>query len=92
MARDKDEDNEKDSEEELKDSELPDESDVKESQESGTYRCPYCGKEVYEDAIRCPSCHRYVSAEHAKGRHGLQWVVLAVILALAALGIWALVK
>ena len=92
MARKKDEDNQKDSEEDLSDSEMPDESDVRDGEESGTYPCPYCGKDVYEDAIRCPRCQRYVSPEDAKGRHPIQWVVLAVILALVALGIWALAR
>lgn len=91
MAPDNDEDDPKDAEE-LGDSEMPDQADVREGEESGTYPCPYCGKDVYEDAIRCPHCHRYVSREEARAHHPMQWVVLLVLLALAALGIWALAR
>ena len=94
MTKNRDEDREEEplDEEELKDSELPDESDVTDGRESGTYRCPYCGKDVYEDAIRCPACGRYVSPEDAKGRHPIQWVILAVLLAMAALAVWILTR
>jgi endogenous inhibitor of DNA gyrase (YacG/DUF329 family) len=72
---------------------MPDEADVKGGEdESGTFTCPYCGREVYEDAIRCPHCQRYVSKEDAKSRHPFYWVVLIVILALVGLTVWALTR
>jgi endogenous inhibitor of DNA gyrase (YacG/DUF329 family) len=82
-----------DREEDVSESEMPDESDVKEGgQESGTYPCPYCGQEVYEEALRCPHCGRYVSREEAKARHPWQWVMLVVLLALGVLLVWALAR
>ncbi len=81
------------SEEELGERDLPDEADVKAGEdESDTFTCPYCGQEVYEDAIRCPHCQRYVSKEDAKSHHPWYWVVLIVILAMVGLAVWALTR
>ena len=33
-----------------------------------TIDCPHCGKEIYEDAERCPHCERYLSDEDAARR------------------------
>ena len=30
-----------------------------------TIECPYCGREIHEDAQRCPHCERYISDEDA---------------------------
>ena len=82
---------EQDREEEVSEPEMPDESDVQGDREpSGTYPCPYCGAEVYEEAIRCPHCQRYVSrpAAHRPGR----WIVLGVLLAIVALVVWLVVR
>jgi hypothetical protein len=80
-------------EEDVSEQEMPDESDVAAGgEESGTYPCPYCGKDVYEEALRCPHCQRYVSRAEAKARHPLQWVLLLVLLALGALLVWALTR
>lgn len=83
---------EKDSEEELGDAEMPDESDVKEGEESsGTYPCPSCGKDVYEDAIRCPHCQQYVTPD-AVSSGPLRWIALGVLAALAGLAAWLLLR
>jgi DNA-directed RNA polymerase subunit RPC12/RpoP len=78
-------------EEELAESEMPDEADVKDGEDSGAYPCPFCGKEVYEDAIRCPNCQRYVSKERESSGFW-RWVVLLILLGGVATLIWALMK
>jgi hypothetical protein len=85
MATDKD-----NNQEELDERDLPDESDVKDGEgESGTYPCPYCGKEVYEDAVRCPHCQRYVSPKGARSGVG-KWIAIVILLGVAALAAWAM--
>jgi endogenous inhibitor of DNA gyrase (YacG/DUF329 family) len=82
-----------DREEEVSESEMPDESDVKDgAEESGSYPCPFCGQDVYEDAVKCPHCGKYVSREDAKAHHPWQWVVLLILLALAAVAVWAIMR
>jgi predicted RNA-binding Zn-ribbon protein involved in translation (DUF1610 family) len=92
MAQDMDEREEQDEKDDLKDTDMPDEADVKDGEEAGTFRCPYCGEEVNEDAIRCPKCQRYVSAEDAKPHRARGLIFLLVLLAIVGLIIWALVK
>ena len=75
-------------EEEINQSDLPDESDVKPADESGgNYPCPYCGKEVSEDELRCPHCQRYVSKEDT-GSHPWRWIVILVLLVTAGIIAW----
>lgn len=47
------------SDDELDERELPDESDFNDDDEEDTATCPHCGAEVYEDAERCPKCGEY---------------------------------
>jgi predicted nucleic acid-binding Zn ribbon protein len=87
MATDKD-----NNQEELDERDLPDEVDVKDGEEdSGTYPCPYCGKEVYEDAVRCPNCQRYVSPKGDRPGIG-KWIVILFLLIGAAAAVWALLR
>ncbi len=52
--------------------------------------CPYCKREILEDAERCPHCENYVSREDAPpSSKSWVWVVL-MALALLAAASWAL--
>jgi predicted nucleic acid-binding Zn ribbon protein len=62
-------------EDELADSEWPDEAD----QDSADVEpCPYCRKPVYTDAEVCPHCGSYISHEDAPRRKPM-WLVIGVI-------------
>ena len=54
-----------------------------------TVPCPYCGKAVYEDAERCPSCENYLSEEDAP-RPKPAWVVVTVFVCLLIVFLWIL--
>ena len=41
------------------------EYDVDEDDEEPTVSCPYCRRQIHEDAQRCPYCEQYISAEDA---------------------------
>ena len=47
-----------------------------------TVPCPYCRREIHEDAQRCPYCERYISAEDAPAGPRPWWIVLGVVLCL----------
>ena len=77
-----------DSEDEWEDDEWPEDDD-----EIETVPCPACGKEVYEEAERCPYCGDYIvhsSSGYVWKNRPVWWIVLgvfgilAVILALTA--------
>jgi predicted nucleic acid-binding Zn ribbon protein len=57
--------------------------------EETTEPCPHCGKPVYDDAERCPSCSWYLSREDAPVRKPW-WVVLGVLACLAMVTWWIL--
>jgi predicted nucleic acid-binding Zn ribbon protein len=55
-----------------------------------TAPCPYCRQEIAEDAVACPRCGKYMSAEDApRERKSLFWVVM-MLLALAAVAFMTL--
>ncbi len=47
-----------------------------------TVPCPYCRREIHEDAQRCPYCDQYISAEDAPAGRKPWWIVLGVVLCL----------
>jgi hypothetical protein len=58
--------------------------------DSGTTApCPHCGREIYDDAERCPKCGTYLSAEDAPQRWPV-WLVVGALLALVAAAVLAL--
>ena len=67
------------------DRDLPDPSDTDTpgDETDDTVPCPYCGREVYESAERCPHCGSYVSDEDAPRRRRPWWLVAGVVLCLA---------
>ena len=48
--------------------------------QSETVPCPECGAEVYEDAVQCPVCGTYLSAESSPW-HGrpIWWILLGLV-------------
>jgi hypothetical protein len=49
-----------------------------------TIPCPYCGRQIYEDAVRCPKCERYLSDEDRTTTSKPRWVIVTAIIVLAA--------
>jgi len=60
--------------------------------EPDTVPCPYCRREIFDDADRCPYCENYLSAEDrpAGPRSGF-WAV-AMVLALLAAAFWVFAR
>lgn len=55
-----------------------------------TIPCPYCRREIIEDAERCPYCENYISREDVStGPRSSFWVVM-VVLALLASVFWVM--
>jgi uncharacterized paraquat-inducible protein A len=50
-----------------------------------TVPCPHCRRPVYEDAERCPQCGNYLSREDAPHEAKPTWIVVTVIVVLAAI-------
>ena len=78
---------ERESDDDLDDSEYPDEPDDDESAE--TIPCPYCGEPVYEEAQRCPECGSYLSREDAP-RHRPLWLIAGVLVCLVVVLRWVI--
>jgi hypothetical protein len=47
-----------------------------------TIPCPWCRREIHEDAQRCPYCERYLSDEDAPPARKPWWIVLGTIVCL----------
>lgn len=77
------EDFDDDRDDEYLDDEYPDEDD------ESTVPCPYCRREIHEDAERCPYCERYISQEDAPAQPKPWWVVAGVIVCLYIVFRWA---
>jgi aspartate carbamoyltransferase regulatory subunit len=59
-----------------------------EDDDEPTVACPYCGREIHEDAQRCPYCEKYISAEDAPPARKPWWIILGVIACLYAVYRW----
>lgn len=57
---------------------------------SDTVPCPHCGREVYEDAERCPYCENYISEEDTPPSSSRKpwWLIVGVLLCLYAVYRW----
>ena len=81
-------------ENELDDNEYPDSDDFDEDdfddESSETIPCPECGAEVYEDAVCCPACGTYITADNSiwSGRPGW-WILLGLLGILAVIVVLA---
>ena len=59
--------------------------DYDDPEDDATQECPYCGREVYDDAVQCPQCGNYLSKEDAPRSRMPLWIVLGFILAFLAM-------
>ena len=44
-----------------------------------TIPCPYCRREIHEDAERCPYCERYISDEDAPAATKPWWIIVGTL-------------
>jgi predicted nucleic acid-binding Zn ribbon protein len=75
-----------DFDDELDDS--PDEDDA--GDDEPTILCPWCKRQIHEDAQRCPYCEQYISDEDAPRAARPWWIVVGVIVALCIVLSWIL--
>ena len=66
------------------DRELPDESDMDESDEPELIQCPHCRKYIPEDAEQCHHCGMYISAGNSRASI---WTIAGIIF-LLVLTVW----
>jgi hypothetical protein len=55
-----------------------DDHDVDDDDEP-TIPCPYCRREIHEDAQRCPHCERYLSDEDAPLQRKPWWIIAGTL-------------
>jgi hypothetical protein len=56
--------------------------------EEPTVPCPYCKREIPEDAPRCPYCEHYISEEDPPPSRKPWWIILGVVLGLYVVYRW----
>jgi len=56
--------------------------------EEPTVPCPYCGREIHEESVRCTHCDIYISAEDAPTQGKPLWIVITALICLAAVYGW----
>jgi hypothetical protein len=59
-----------------------------EDDEEPTVPCPYCKREIHEDAERCPHCEQYISDEDAPTTAKPWWIIVGVLLCFYAIYHW----
>lgn len=72
------------------DDDYAEEYDVDDQDDEATVPCPYCRREIHEDAERCPYCENYISDEDAPARPKPWWIILGAIAALLGMLWWIL--
>jgi hypothetical protein len=56
---------------------------------SDTAPCPHCGRQVYDDAERCPYCENYISEEDTPpSSRKPWWLILGVLACMYAVYRW----
>jgi hypothetical protein len=60
-----------------------------ESEDEPTVACPYCRKEIHEDAQRCPYCEQYISKEDRPASRKPWWILVGVIVCLYIIYRWS---
>ena len=53
-----------------------------------TIPCPYCRREIHEDAPRCPYCECYVSDVDAPPARKPWWIIIGVMVCLYLVYRW----
>jgi hypothetical protein len=62
----------------------PDESD--QVDDPAEVPCPYCKREIHDDAVQCPYCGCYLSREDAPPGRPWWWIVAVLLVVLLLLG------
>jgi len=62
----------------------PDEAD----DEEPTIACPYCRREIHEEALQCPYCEQYLSEEDSPPAAKPWWIVVGVLVCLYIVYRW----
>lgn len=62
--------------------------DAHDEDDEPTVACPYCKRQIHEDAQRCPYCEHYISEEDAPPSGKPWWIILGVIAALCVILGW----
>ena len=60
------------------DYEVDDDGDLDEP----TVPCPYCRREIHEDAARCPYCEQYISQDDAPPARKPWWIIAGAAICL----------
>lgn len=56
--------------------------------DEATIPCPYCRRQIHEDAQRCPWCEQYISAEDAPPTPKPWWILLGALAGLYVVYRW----
>jgi hypothetical protein len=62
--------------------------DVDPDEDEPTIHCPYCRRQIHEDAPRCPYCEQYISREDAPPPRKSWFIVAGTIVTLYILYRW----
>lgn len=57
-----------------------------------TLPCPYCRREILEDAVRCPYCEHYITREDRPPESKPWWVILGVAVCLYIVYRWMIMR
>ena len=74
--------------EEDADDEFDEEEGFGDDDDVETVACPYCRRQIYEDAERCPYCERYISDQDAPLFRKPWWMLLGVAVCLYIVYRW----
>jgi len=64
---------------------LDDAADDDADGDDSTMPCPHCGADIYEDAVRCPVCERYLTQEEIRTTSKPRWVIVTAAVVLGAM-------
>lgn len=65
--------------------------DESDADDDPTMPCPSCGADVYDDAVRCPVCERYLSDEERMTTSQRPWIIVTALVLLVAF-LWACLR
>ena len=67
---------------------LDEDDDFDGGEEEPTVDCPYCRREIHEDAQRCPHCERYISKEDMPWQRRPWWMIILAVMVLYLVFRW----
>jgi uncharacterized membrane protein YvbJ len=54
-------------------------------EEEDTFPCPYCGHDIYDDAVQCPHCRNYIESDRIPNSRSRSWMQVVKITAVVLL-------